>query len=109
MRLFEQQQLTDRVCWGALFAAFLQGRRPRGLMIPCKNAGILFRASSAEGRSDDGAEKREKREERREKIAASSILCISMVSRGHLKEVMKIRRGHRNCSKLESLHFYGVP
>ena len=52
-------------------AAFLQGRRPRGLIIPCKNAGILFRASSAEGRSDDGAEKREKREERREKIAAS--------------------------------------
>ena len=65
MRLFEQQQLTDRVCWGARFAAFLQGRRPRGLIIPCKNAGILFRASSAEGRSDDGAEKREKREERK--------------------------------------------
>ena len=55
------------------------------------------------------AEKREKREERREKMAASSIHCISTVSRGHLKEVMKIRRGHRNCSKLESLHFYGVP
>ena len=47
--------------------AFLQGGRPRGLVIPCKNAGILFRESSAEERSDDGAEKREKREERREK------------------------------------------
>ena len=109
MRLFEQQQLTDRVCWGALFAAFLQGRRPRGLIIPCKNAGILFRASSAEGRSDDGAEKREKREERREKMAPSSIPCISTVSRGHLKEVMKIRWEHRKCRKLESLQFYGVP
>ena len=46
-------------------AAFLQGGRPRGLIIPCKNAGILFRESSAEERSDDGAEKREKREERK--------------------------------------------
>ena len=48
-------------------AAFLQGGRPRGLIIPCKNAGILFRESRAEERSDDGAEKSEKREERREK------------------------------------------
>ena len=67
MKLLEQQQLTDKVCLGARFAPFLQGRKPRGLIIPCKNAGILFRASSAEARSDDGAEKREKREERREK------------------------------------------
>ena len=55
------------------------------------------------------AEKREKREERREKMAASSNHCISTVSRGHLKEVLKISNGHRNCRKLESLHFYGVP
>ena len=61
-------------------AAFLQGGRPRGLIIPCKNAGILFRESSAEERSDDGAEKREKRKEKRE-------------------------NGHQ----LDSLHFYGVP
>ena len=65
-------------------AAFLQGGRPRGLIIPCKNAGILFRESSAEERSDDGAKKREKREERREKIATSSIPCISTVPRDHL-------------------------
>ena len=90
-------------------ASFLQCKTPRGLIIPCKNAGILFRESSAEERSDDGAEKREKREERREKMATSSIPCISTVSRGHLKEVMKIRWGHRNSRKLESLHFYGVP
>ena len=89
--------------------AFLEGRKPRGLIVPCKNAGILFRESSAEEMSDDGAEKREKREERREKMATSSIPCISTVSRGHLKEVMKIRWGHRNSRKLESLHFYGVP
>ena len=93
----------------ARIPAFLQGRRPRGGIIPGKNAGILFRESSAEERSDDGAEKREKREERREKMATSSIPCISTVSRGHLKEVMKIRWGHRNSRKLESLHFYGVP
>ena len=74
-------------------ASFLQCKTPRGLIIPCKNAGILFRESSAEERSDDGAEKREKREERREKMATSSIPCISTVSRGHLKEVMKIRWG----------------
>ena len=43
----------------------LQCKTPRGLIIPCKNAGILFRESSAEERSDDGAEKREKREERK--------------------------------------------
>ena len=55
------------------------------------------------------AEKREKREERRKKMAASSIHCISTVSRDHLKEVMKIRSGHRKCRKLDSLHFYGVP
>ena len=91
------------------FASFLQCKTPRGLIIPCKNAGILFRESSAEERSDDGAEKREKREERREKMATSSIPCISTMSRGHLKEVMKIRWGHRNSRKLESLHFYGVP
>ena len=90
-------------------ASYLCCKRLRGLIIPCKNAGILFRESSAEERSDDGAEKREKREERREKMAASSIPCISTVSRGHLKEVMKIRWGHRNSRKLESLHFYGVP
>ena len=46
MRLFEQQQLIDRVCWGALFAAFLQGRR-------------IWKKSNSERRG--------KREERREK------------------------------------------
>ena len=42
--------------------AFLQGGRPRGFILPYKNAGFLFRESSAEERCDDGAEKREKRE-----------------------------------------------
>ena len=46
-------------------ASFLNCKTPRGRIIPCKNAGILFRESSAEERSDDGAEKREKREERK--------------------------------------------
>ena len=46
-------------------ASFLQCKTLRGLIIRCKNAGILFRESSAEERSDDGAEKREKREERK--------------------------------------------
>ena len=35
--------------------------------------------------------------------------CSVYLCRGHLKEVMKIRWGHRNSRKLESLHFYGVP
>ena len=86
-------------------ASILQCKAPRGLIIPCKSEGILFRESSAEERSDDGAKKREKREERREKIATSSIPCISTMCRGHLKEVMKILWGHRNSLKLESLHF----
>ena len=55
------------------------------------------------------AEKRQKSEERREKMAASSIHFISTVPRAHLKEFMKIRRSHRKCRKLDSLHFYGVP
>ena len=42
------------------------------------------------------AEKREKREETREKMAASSIHCISTVSRDHLEKVLKIRNGHLN-------------
>ena len=87
------------------FASFLQCQTPRGLIIPCKNERILFRESSAEERSDDEAKKREKGEERREKIATSSIPCISTMCRGHLKEVMKILSGHRNSLKLESLHF----
>ena len=47
-------------------ASFLQCKTSRGLIIPCKNAGILFRESSAEERSDDGAEKREERREKRD-------------------------------------------
>ena len=54
-------------------------------------------------------ESREKREERREKMAASSIHCIFIVSRDHLEKVMKIRGGHENDRQLDSLHFYGVP
>ena len=53
----------------------------------------------------------EQRKERREKRENGHLLdsLHFTVSRGHLKEVMKIRWGHRNSRKLESLHFYGVP
>ena len=102
----EQGVLAPRTC---RIAAFLRGARPRGLIFPYENARILLRESSTGQRSDDKAEKRERREERREKMGTSSIPCISTVSRGHLKEVMKIRWEHRKCRKLESLQFYGVP
>ena len=74
----------SKECWrlGRRIAAFLRGARPRGLIFPCENARSLLRETSAEERSDDGADQREKREERREKMATSSILCISTVSPG---------------------------
>ena len=54
-------------------------------------------------------ESREKGEERRDKIATSSTHCISTVPRAHLREVMKISRGHRNCRKIDWLNFYSAP
>ena len=72
----------------------------------CPLMGPLAASSRDRGQRE---ESREKREERRKKIAASSIHFIFTVPRGHFKDVMKIRRGHRNCRKLESLHFYGAP
>ena len=46
--IFTGSRATARV------ASFLQGRRPRGGIIPNKNEGILFRDTSAERRSEDG-------------------------------------------------------
>ena len=90
-------------------AAFLQGRRPRGLIIPCKNAGILFRESSAEGRSEDGAfspswgspgarrgtQNKFWKSEVATKLAASSNPCISTVFRGLIEEGTKVQKKKR--------------
>ena len=54
-------------------------------------------------------ESREKREERREKMAASTIHCIFIMSHDHLEKVLKITGGHEKDRQLDSLHFYGVP
>ena len=81
MRLFEQQQLTDRVCWGARVAAF------QGWIVvasqesiahmqspwPCPLR-VLRRDGKEEGRPlggerEESREKREQREEEREKRA----------------------------------------
>ena len=72
----------------------------------CPLLGPLAASSRDRGQREKS---REKREERRDKMAASSIHCISTVPRGHLKEVMKISRGHRKGRKLDSQHFYSAP
>ena len=76
-------------------AAYLQCKRPRTLIIPCKNEGILFRESTAEGRRKDGA--------------FSPFVGVPWGPPRPPKEVLKIRGGHQNSRELESLHSYGVP
>ena len=68
MRFFEQQQLTDRVCWGLESLHFKGGswlRRKNPSRI-CSRHGLALSASSG-----GMEESREKREERREQMAAS--------------------------------------
>ena len=79
----------------ARIPSFLQGWRPRGLIIPCKNEGILFRESTAEGRIADGE--------------ISPFVGVPGGPQSPLKEVLKIRGGHQSSRELESLHFNGVP
>ena len=79
----------------ARIPSFLQGRRPRGLIIPCKNEGILFRESTAEGRREDGA--------------ISPFVGVPWGPQSPPKEVLKIRGEHQSSRELESLHFNGVP
>ena len=79
----------------ARIPSFLQGRRPRGGIIPGKNAGILFGDSTAEGRREDGA--------------ISPFVGVPWGPPRPPKEVLKIRGGHQSSRELESLHFNGVP
>ena len=79
----------------ARIPAFLQGRRPRGGIIPAKNAGILFGDSTAEGRREDGA--------------ISPFVGVPWGPQSPPKEVLKIRGEHQSSRELESLHFNGVP
>ena len=67
-------------------------QRGRPVSTPYCPSGGLISGPKAEGREQ---RKREKRAERREKMAASSIHCILAGSRGHFKEVMKIKGSHR--------------
>ena len=76
-------------------ASFLQCKTPRGLIIPCKNEGILFRESTAEGRREDGA--------------FSPFVGVPWGPQSPPKEVLKIRGEHQSSRELESLHFNGVP
>jgi len=82
-------------CATSRIAAYLQCKRPRGVIIPCKNEGILFRESSAEGRREDGA--------------FSPSWEVPWGPPRPPKGVLKIRGGHRSSRQLESLHFYSVP
>ena len=79
----------------ARIPSFLQGRRPRGGILPYKNEGILFRDTTAERRSEDGT--------------FSLSWGVPWGPRRPPKEVWKIRGGHPNSRQLESLHFYSVP
>ena len=85
--IFSGFRATSRI------ASYLQCKRLRGLIIPCKNQGILFRESSAEGRSEDGA--------------FSSSWGVPWGPRRSPKEVLKIRGSHQSGRQLESLR--GVP
>ena len=87
--IFIRSRATSRI------ASYLQCKTPRGVIIPCKNEGILFRESSAEGRREDGA--------------FSPSWEIPWGPPRPPKEVWKIRGGHRSSCQLESLHFYSVP
>ena len=82
-------------CATARIASYLQCRRPRGGIIPCKNEGILCRETSAERRSEDGA--------------FSPSWGVPWGPPRPPKEVLKIRGGHQSSRQLESLHFYSVP
>ena len=82
-------------CATARSIDLFQGRRPRGGTIPNKNAGILFRESSAEGRNEDGT--------------LSLSWGIPWGQPRPPKEVLKIRGGHQNSRQFEALHFYSVP
>ena len=87
--IFSGFRATSRI------ASYLQCKRPRGLIIPCKNEGILFRESTAEGRREDGA--------------FSPFWGVPWGPPRPPKEVLKIRGGHRSGRQLESLHVYSVP
>ena len=87
--IFRGSRATARI------ASYLQCRRPRGGIIPCKNEGILCRETSAERRSEDGA--------------FSPSWGVPWGPQRPPKEVLKIRGGHRSSRQLESLHFYIVP
>ena len=87
--IFSGFRATSRI------ASYLQCKTPRGVIIPCKNEGILFRESTAEGRREDGA--------------FSPFWGVPWGPPRPPKEVLKIRGGHRSSRQLESLHFYSVP
>ena len=86
--IFSGFRATSRI------AAYLQCKTHRGLIIPCKNEGILFRESTAEGRREDGA--------------FSPFVGVSWGLQSPPKEVLKIRGGPRSSRQLESLYFYNV-
>ena len=76
-------------------AAFLQGGKPRGGIIPCNNEGILFGDSTTEGKNEDGS--------------FSHFWGVPQGPPRPPKEVLKIRGEHQSSRELESLHFNGVP
>ena len=78
----------------SLIASYLQCKRPRGLIIPCKNEGILLRESNAAGRREDGA--------------FSPFVRVPWGPQSPPKESLKIREGLRSSRRLDSLHFYSV-
>ena len=76
------------------FASFLQCKRPRKLIIPCKNERILCRESTTEGKRKNGA--------------FSPFVRVPWGPQRPPKEVLKIRGGLRSSRQLDSLHFYSV-
>ena len=79
----------------ARLTAFLQGGRAQGAIIHCKNAVDLFCGRARARRSQDG-------------FCSPPWRLLGCPKRPQEK-VLKIRGGHQDGRKLDSLHFYRVP
>ena len=75
--------------------AYLRCRRPRGDIIHCKYAVVLFGGRARARRSEDGT--------------FSPSWGILWCSQGPQEKVLHIEGGHQNGRELDSLHFYRAP
>ena len=106
-----REKREERKSPQARCTAFLQCKTPRGLIIPCKNEGILFRESTAEERREDGRAQGEAftaaRKDHARKLKAALLDGLKKEESREKREEKREKR--ENGRKLDSLHFYRVP